>query len=68
MEALETRAKGSFFVVQLNRRDGDPVTRPASDLKIEVGDGLVLVGRDATGIHALFKAPPERPRAGRTVY
>jgi len=54
--------------VQLNRRDGDPVTRPAADLKIEVGDGLVLVGRDATGVHALFNTPSARPRAGRTVY
>jgi len=68
VEELETRARGSFFVVQLNRRDGDPVTRPAADLKIEVGDGLVLVGRDATGVHALFNTPSARPRAGRTVY
>jgi Trk K+ transport system NAD-binding subunit len=68
IEALEARAKGSFFVVQLNRREGDPVTRPSGDLRVEVGDGLVLVGRDASGVHALFRAPPERPRAGRTVY
>ena len=68
LEELETRARGAFFVVQLNRRDGDPVTRPPGDLKVEAGDGLVLVGRDATGIHALFKTPSARPRAGRTVY
>jgi Trk K+ transport system NAD-binding subunit len=65
---LETRAKGAFFVVQINRRDGDSVTRPPGDLKIEGGDGLVVVGRASAAVNALFTAPAERVRAGRTLY
>ena len=65
---LESRAKGAFFVVQINRRDGETVTRPAGALKIEAGDGLVVVGRGGGRINAIFTEPAERPRAGRTVF
>ncbi len=68
IDALETRAKGALFVVQLNRRDGESVTRPPGDLKIEAGDGVVVVGRSSAVVNALFNAPAERPRAGRTIY
>jgi Trk K+ transport system NAD-binding subunit len=62
---LETRAKGAFYVVQINRRGGEPVIRPPADMTIEAGDGLVVVGRPGTQINALFNAPAHRPRAGR---
>jgi len=65
---LEARAGGAFFVVQINRRDGETVTRPAGDLRIEAGDGLVVVGRVGGRMNAIFTAPAERPRAGRTVF
>jgi voltage-gated potassium channel len=68
IEALEAKAKGAFFVVQINPRNGDPVTRPASTTVIEAGDGLVVVGRPGARINALFSAPAERPRAGRNVF
>lgn len=51
--ALEQAARGSFFVVQLNRHHGDPIQRPDPDTRIEAGDGLVLIGR-ALGDRALF--------------
>lgn len=65
---LEQRAKGAFFVVQINHRDGAVVTRPPRTTPIRAGDGLVLVARGAGAVSAFFSAPPGRPRAGRTTY
>ncbi len=65
---LEARAKGAFFVVQINRRDGETVTRPPADLKIAAGDGVLLVGKAGAGLNALFTAKAERTRAGRTTF
>ena len=42
---VERRAEGAFFIVQLNRRGGEALTRPDPDTVIEAGDGLVIVGR-----------------------
>ena len=68
IEEVENRACGTFFVVQLNRRDGDAITRPDKTLRIEPGDGVVIVGRSGQAISALFAAPAEKVRAGRTTY
>lgn len=68
VEALEQAARGAFMVVQVNRRNGEAVTRPPLDLKIEVGDSLVVIGRRAGAVSAFFSKPRERPRAGRTVF
>jgi voltage-gated potassium channel len=43
--AIEREADGAFFVVQLNRREGEALTRPKPDTRVETGDGLVLIGR-----------------------
>jgi len=58
IETLEQQGAGSFFIVQINRRHGDPVTRPPGSTVIADGDGLVLVGRDgrARAFGALFEA------------
>jgi voltage-gated potassium channel Kch len=45
IEALEREAAGAFFVVQINRRDGEAITQPEAGTRIEPGDGLVLIGR-----------------------
>jgi len=68
IEQLEGRAKGAFFVVQINRRNSDAVTRPPGATRIDAGDGLVVVGRPGARINALFNAPAERPRAGRNTF
>ena len=68
IEDIETRARGAFFVVQLNRRDGDPITAPDKELSVEAGDGLVVVGRSGQSISAMFAVPRERIRAGRMTY
>ncbi|MBI1203553.1 MAG: potassium channel protein [Rhodopseudomonas sp.] len=65
---IEARAHGAFFIVQLNRRDGEAITEPDKNLRVEAGDGVVLVGRSGEAISAMFAAPPEKVRAGRLTY
>jgi voltage-gated potassium channel Kch len=45
VDAVEAQASGSIFIVQLNRRSGETITRPAGGTRIEPGDGVVVVGR-----------------------
>jgi Trk K+ transport system NAD-binding subunit len=47
VEAVEHRAEGAFFIVQVDRQGGDTITNPGPDTKIEAGDGIVMVGRGA---------------------
>jgi voltage-gated potassium channel len=47
IEAVEQQANGAFFIVQINRRDGEAITRPEGKTRIEAGDGIVVVGRGA---------------------
>ncbi len=68
IEEIETRVRGAFFIVQLNRRDGDAITAPEKTLRVEPGDGVVVVGRGGQAISAQFAAPPERVRAGRLTF
>jgi voltage-gated potassium channel len=59
--AIERQAKGTFFVVQINRRDGDVHTDPPADTILREGDGVVVIGRPsrAETLAALF-APRRR--------
>jgi len=61
--AIERQARGAFFVVQINRRDGDVHTNPPADAIVREGDGVVVIGRSsrAETIAALFEP---RRRAG----
>jgi Trk K+ transport system NAD-binding subunit len=68
VEELEKRGKGAFFVVQIDPREGDIVTRPPGDAKISAGDGLVVVGRLGSELNAVFTAPAAKARAGRTTF
>jgi voltage-gated potassium channel len=43
--AIERQARGAFFIVQINRRDGDVFTAPPPTTVIREGDGVVLIGR-----------------------
>jgi Trk K+ transport system NAD-binding subunit len=47
IDAVEQNANGAFFIVQVNRRDGEAITRPEGTTKIQPGDGIVIVGRGA---------------------
>ena len=61
--AIERQARGAFFVVQINRRDGDVHTNPPPDTVVREGDGVVVIGRSlrAEALTALFEP---RRRAG----
>jgi Trk K+ transport system NAD-binding subunit len=63
IEAIEQQANGAFFIVQINRRGGEAITRPDGALIVQESDGLVLVGRgaQARALGSLFEA---RGRAG----
>jgi voltage-gated potassium channel Kch len=65
---IEARAHGAFFIVQLNRRDGDSITDPDKNLRVEAGDGVVVVGRGGEAIGAMFAKPAEKVRAGRLTF
>jgi voltage-gated potassium channel len=62
IETVEQQANGAFFIVQINRRGGEAVTRPDPATVIEAGDGLVLVGRggQASALGDLFGAHGQR--------
>ncbi len=45
IEAFEHQASGSIFVVAVNRRDGETITRPDPSMVIEAGDGVVVITR-----------------------
>jgi Trk K+ transport system NAD-binding subunit len=57
IETIEQQAKGAFFIVQINRHDGESIAQPQASTVILDGDGLVLVGREgqAQMIDALFE-------------
>jgi voltage-gated potassium channel len=66
---MEERARGKFFVLQLNRQGGDSFTSPDRALKVNGGDGVVIVSRSGSAsARALFEAPPEKVRAGRSTF
>ena len=47
VEALEREANGAFYIVAMNRYSGERVDHPGPTVRVESGDGLVLVGRGA---------------------
>ncbi|HEX4410819.1 MAG TPA: NAD-binding protein [Xanthobacteraceae bacterium] len=66
IEEIEARTNSAFFVIQVNRRDGDAITGPEKKTRVEAGDGVVVVGRSAQAINALFAAPRQTTgRSGR---
>jgi voltage-gated potassium channel len=68
IEQIERRAEGRFFVVQLNRKGGDTITSPDRALTVLGGDGVVIVSRSGQAARAMFEAPAEKVRAGRSTF
>jgi K+/H+ antiporter YhaU regulatory subunit KhtT len=66
IEELERRGDGAFFVVRIDRRDGETLTRPDPATRIAAGDGLLVVGRNRGQFSAIVSSGPGRPRGGRT--
>jgi voltage-gated potassium channel len=65
---IETLAQGKFFVLQVERKDGNHISNPEQALRVQAGDGVVIVGRRSEEARALFDAPAAKLRAGRTTY
>jgi voltage-gated potassium channel Kch len=64
---MEQKGRGGFFIIQLDRTDGEVITRPPPEARIKAGDGVLLVTRTAVAaVTALFEAPSDRVRAGRS--
>ena len=64
---LEQRARGAFFVVRLDQRDGGTISQPPADTRISAGDGLVLVGRGGVKLYSLLTSPA-KIQAGRSSF
>lgn len=64
---LEMRARGAFFVVRIDQRDGQVISQPPPDTRIHGGDGLVLVGRGGGKLYSILTTPA-KTQAGRTIY
>jgi voltage-gated potassium channel Kch len=57
VDEAERRAEGAVFIVQIERRSGETIARPARDTVIEAGDGVVAVVRGGRGaVSAFFEA------------
>ena len=47
IEAAERETNGTMFVIAINRKNGETLTRPEPSTVIEAGDGVVLVTRSS---------------------
>lgn len=63
----EQRGQGGFFVVQIDRANGQSIPHPSDEVRLEAGDNVVLVVRGTRiSAAAIFAAPRGRVRIGRT--
>ena len=66
---MERKGKGAFFIIQIDRRTGEVMTRPPGEVLIESGDGVLVVARDdAVALNSYFQSSAERVRAGRGLF
>ncbi|QIG80523.1 potassium channel family protein [Stakelama tenebrarum] len=61
---VEKMAESALFIVQIRRGD-EHITRPASDDRIEAGDELLIVMRNASRAARTLFQPHQRIRSGR---
>jgi len=62
----ERRGQGAFFVVQIDRANGQSILHPGEDVRISDGDNVVLVVRGSrVAAGAIFSTPKGRVRVGR---
>jgi voltage-gated potassium channel len=65
----EQRGQGAFFVVQIDRANGQSIVHPGETVRIESGDTVVLVVRGSrVAAGAIFSTPRGRIRVGRTAF
>jgi len=62
----ERRGQGAFFVVQIDRANGQTILHPGEEVTIEPGDQVVLVVRGSrVAAGSIFSAPAAPKRVGR---
>ncbi len=62
----EQRGQGAFFIVQIDRANGQSILHPGEDVRIDVGDQVVLVVRGSkVAAGAIFSTPAGPKRVGR---
>lgn len=63
----ELRGNGAFFLVQIDRPNGQSYIHPSEDMKIEAGDTVVLVLRGSqVSAGSIFTASRQAMKLGRT--
>lgn len=69
VRTAEQRGLGAFFVVQIDRRDGESISHPGEDVRIEAGDNVVLVVRGSrVSEGAIFSSARGKVRVGRSEF
>jgi voltage-gated potassium channel len=63
IEMIEHQAQGGFLVIQVNRKDGETITRPDKTVAIQAGDGVFVLGRGG-GAQALSELFGHHARRG----
>lgn len=64
----ERRGNGAYFIVQIDRANGQEIQHPGEDVKIEAGDRIMLVVRGSRlSAGAIFNAPARPVKHGRTL-
>jgi len=61
----ERRGAGAFFIVQINRGQEQRMVRPAADERIESGDEVLILVRDAAAAARTLFTAKQEIRAGR---
>jgi trk system potassium uptake protein TrkA/voltage-gated potassium channel len=65
----ERRGNGGFFIVQIDRANGQTILHPGEDVRIEAGDSVVLVVRGSrVSAGSIFTAPAGPIKVGRTSF
>lgn len=63
---IERMGQGSFFIVQIDRADGQSILHPGEDIRVEADDQVVLVVRGSkVSAGAIFSTPAPPRRVGR---
>lgn len=65
----ERRGRGAFFIVQIDRANGQTIAHPGEDVRIETGDNIVLVVRGSrVSAGAIFSTSAGPRKTGRSFY
>ncbi len=55
VEEIEARSEGQFFIVQINRQNGDVIHISDRSQTVQGGDGIVILGRSANAARTMFE-------------